>query len=48
MVNVTAGDVSDRIALRKKLKCKSFQWYVDTIYPEVDLYKDSKHIGQVS
>lgn len=28
------GDVSSRVALRKNLKCNSFQWYLDNIYPE--------------
>lgn len=29
------GDISDRVALRKKLNCTSFKWFLDTIYPEL-------------
>lgn len=29
------GDVSERVALRTRLQCRSFRWYLDTIYPEM-------------
>ncbi|TNN84510.1 Polypeptide N-acetylgalactosaminyltransferase 5 [Liparis tanakae] len=32
---VNIGNLTDQIELRKKLKCKSFQWYLDNVYPDM-------------
>lgn len=41
------GDVSDRLALRKELGCKSFKWYLDTVYPELFIPGEALAHGEV-
>ena len=36
----TCGDVTDRLKLRKKLQCHSFDWFLTNIYPELQLPGD--------
>jgi polypeptide N-acetylgalactosaminyltransferase len=45
--SVKTGDLSKRIELRKRLKCKSFKWYLKNVYPEAPLPKDFLYYGEV-
>ncbi|CAK1556411.1 unnamed protein product [Leptosia nina] len=41
------GDVTKRRELREKLKCKSFEWYMQNIYPEMKLPDMNVAYGQI-
>uniref|UniRef100_A0A3Q1BFT6 Polypeptide N-acetylgalactosaminyltransferase n=1 Tax=Amphiprion ocellaris TaxID=80972 RepID=A0A3Q1BFT6_AMPOC len=30
------GNLTEQIELRKRLKCRSFRWYLDNVYPDMD------------
>ena len=45
---VDRGDISARLELRKQLQCKSFRWYLETIYPESQLPVNYLHLGSIS
>ncbi|XP_071375764.1 polypeptide N-acetylgalactosaminyltransferase 9 [Centroberyx affinis] len=44
---VDFGDVSERVALRKRLQCRSFRWYLEHVYPEMRIYNNTITYGEV-
>jgi len=41
------GDITSRVKLRNDLKCKSFQWYLDEIYPELFIPGEAVASGEI-
>lgn len=44
---INYGDISERVALRRSLKCKNFEWYLNNIYPEMRRYINTLFYGQI-
>ncbi|XP_007426165.1 polypeptide N-acetylgalactosaminyltransferase 9 [Python bivittatus] len=44
---VDFGDVSERVALRQRLQCRSFKWYLENVYPEMRVYNNTITYGEV-
>ena len=45
--DVDVGDISGRVALRKKLQCKSFDWYLKNLLPALPTESRLLASGQV-
>lgn len=44
---IEAGNLTERISLRQNLKCKSFKWYLENIFPEAPVPLNFFHVGRV-
>ncbi|XP_062868495.1 polypeptide N-acetylgalactosaminyltransferase 18 [Trichomycterus rosablanca] len=42
---IDIGDITERKALRKRLQCKTFRWYLVNIYSEMRMYTDTIAYG---
>lgn len=42
LISKDFGDVTHRLELRQRLKCRSFKWYLYNVYPEIHIPSERK------
>jgi polypeptide N-acetylgalactosaminyltransferase len=45
---IDPGNLTSRLELRRQLKCKSFRWYLENVFPEAEIPFDAVHAGEIS
>ncbi|XP_064608426.1 polypeptide N-acetylgalactosaminyltransferase 1-like isoform X2 [Liolophura sinensis] len=48
MAKIDVGDLTKRIKLKEKLQCKNFTWFIDNVWPELNVFdRNAKAWGSV-